>query len=171
MDEIDESWLQMLSKAMADAESGGRGDVADYLRLKLTNDQMRQAGIRWLFETVIEQAAQAGRAIAGISIEREHPHNFSAAGGNMVGSLVRVRHGVRSMTVEAGWPRTPSDGFIRGGALAAARILHFGIAGENTELYLRSGDIPRWHPDESSDSNTWFGADEIARHFEIFIGK
>lgn len=161
----------MLSKAMADAECGGRSDVADYLRLRLTNDQMRQAGIRWLFESVIEQAAEASRVLSGISIEREHPHNFKAAGGNMVGSLVRIRQGVRSMTVEAGWPRTPSDGFIRGGAIAAARILHFGIAGENTELYLRSGDVPRWHQGDVSDSNLWFGPDELTRHFEIFIGK
>ena len=55
-------------------------------------------------------------------MENENPHNFRLRGANLVGSLLRVRQGVRCLTVEAGWTRTPNDGFMRGGALAIARI-------------------------------------------------
>jgi len=54
--------------------------------------------------------------------------------------------GVRILLVEAGWPRLPRDGFIRGGGLACGNIKHRGIKSANEELRLMvtSGDAPSW---------------------------
>ena len=54
----------------------------------------------------------------------------------MVGHLLTLTNGVRALYVEAGWPRTPRDGFVRGGGLAAANIRHLGIKSANEELQL-----------------------------------
>ena len=54
----------------------------------------------------------------------------------MVGHLLTLTNGVRTLYVEAGWPRTPRDGFVRGGGLACASIRHLGIRAANQELLL-----------------------------------
>src|SRR5436305_2498739 len=108
MNELDEIWSQMLADAEARARASGRHDVADYLALKASNDQIRERSIRWLFDSIIEFAAHANRREQAIAIEREDPHNFSFRGANLVGSLLRIRQGVRCLTLEAGWTRTPA---------------------------------------------------------------
>jgi hypothetical protein len=57
-----------------------------------------------------------------------------------------LRSGVRTLLVEVGWPRTPRDGFIRGGGLACGHIKHVGIKSANEELRLILGSTgtPRW---------------------------
>src|SRR5215470_2131826 len=112
----------MLAESSANARAAGRHAVADYIALKASNDQIRERGVRWLFDSLIELAAIANRQNIAVTIEREDPHSFHHLGANMVGSLIRFRHGVRCLTLQAGWTRTPRDGFMRGQALAAARI-------------------------------------------------
>lgn len=169
MPELDDIWSKMLADAVSDARSSGRHDVADYLALKATNDQIRQKSVAWLFDTVIGLAAEANRTNSSITIEREQPHNFAFRGSNMVGGLVRVRSGVRSVTVEAGWTRTPADGIMRGGALAHARIVHFGMPEHRTELVLaRMADLPEW-VDPARGGAVFRGAD-MQRHLDIFLG-
>lgn len=161
----------MLAEAGENAKASGRHSVAEYLELKATNDQIRERSVRWLFDSIIEIAAKANRRNPTIEIEREEPHNFTFRGANMVGGLLRVRHGVRCLTLEAGWTRTPGDGFMRGGALAFARIRHFGISNTNADLWLMStGELPKWlvvideNPSETVDSAA------LQRHFQIFLG-
>lgn len=145
MNELDEIWSKMLSQAMENAKASGRDDLAAYLNLKATNDAVRQVGVRWLFETMIEAAGDANRTNMTISIERNDPHRFLFRGANLVGSLIRFRQGVRCLTVEAGWTRTPADGFMRGGALAFARINHLGMPKASSELALTtSTEAPVW---------------------------
>ena len=50
------------------------------------------------------------------------------------------------LLVEVGWPRMPSDGFIRGGGLACSHIKHLGIkpANEDLRLVLSSNGTPSW---------------------------
>jgi hypothetical protein len=171
MTELDRMWSQMLEEAIAAARTSGRGHVADYLDLRSRNDALRTAGVRWLFEAIVGIASDLDREFPGIQIEREEPHNFPHKGANMAGSLLRLRHGVRCLTVEAGWTRTPADGFMRGGGLAAAKISHFGIAKMNMDLVLRpSGAEPGWiavSPDGREAS-----VDEVLlrRHFSVFLG-
>src|SRR5258708_2724334 len=111
MNELDEVWSQMLAEATEKARVSGRHDVADYLALRASNDQIRERSVSWLFDTIIEFATDAARRLPSIAIERVDPYNFSFRSANLVGSMLQVRHGVRCLTLEAGWTRTPTDGF------------------------------------------------------------
>lgn len=145
MTELDQLWSEMLTKAAANAVLSGEQDIADYLRLKSANDAVRSVGVGWLLDTFIEIAGHETRRQKAITIERTEPHNFSRGTSNMVGTRLEIRHGVRCLTIEAGWARTPSDGIMRKGALAIARISHFGLRKNDTEFRLVHGeDLPRW---------------------------
>ena len=171
MNELDEMWSQMLSQALENAKASGRHDVAEYLNLKAANDTIRQASVQWLFDTLIEIAGDANRTNLGVSIERNDPHNFSYRGANLVGSLIRLRHGVRCLTVEAGWTRTPTDGFMRGGALAFAKITHLGIPKANAEISLtRSEEAPVWKLILEEKGVEIFRSEALRDHFRIFTG-
>jgi hypothetical protein len=170
MNELDEVWSEMLASAIANAEASGRHDVAEYLALKASNDAIRQTSVKWLLDSAIELATEASRRNPTITMEKESPHNFRFAGANLVGSLLRVRQGVRCLTVEAGWTRTPKDGFMRGGALAFARISHFGMPESNTRLMLtRYEDAPQWFAMPDEDNRVSFGSEDLIGHFRIFL--
>jgi hypothetical protein len=146
MNELDEAWSEMLAGAMANAKTSGREDVAEFLALKQSNDAIRKTGVEWLFNAIIEIASEASRDNPHILIEREAPHEFEFNRATMAGALIRVRFGIRYLTVEAGWTRTPKHGFMRGGALAAARITHFGRPNAGVDLMLlHKGEAPEWH--------------------------
>ena len=162
MTELDQVWSRMLDEATARAKHSGRTDVAEYLRLRATNDAIRTRGVGWLFDTFVEIANPSH----GITIERDEPHNFARGSSNMVGSRIQVRHGVRCLSVEAGWARTPSDGIMRGGSLAFARITHFGMPKAGAELRLVHAEtLPNWLTDDDSIIDSG----ELKRHFDLFI--
>jgi len=167
MTELDQIWSKMLADASALADVADRRHVAEYLRLKATNDAIREGGVGWLFDTVIEIAGRAMRDRYGITIERVEPHNFPRGSANMVGSLIEVRQGVRCLTVEAGWVRTPRDGIMQKGALAYARITHFGLPREGAEIRLVHGEsLPTW----LGEDDAVIDSREIERHFNVFLG-
>lgn len=171
MSELDQKWAEMLSLAIARANVTGRGDVADYLELKATNDAIRRVGTKWLIDSFIELAALANRHLSAVTIEREEPHNFRIGNANMAGSLLRIKHGVRCLTVETGWTRTPSDGVMPRGSWAAARITHFGIPKANVELLLvKIGETKVWNVVGKNGDASHFGFDHAASHFAIFAG-
>jgi hypothetical protein len=167
MTELEEVWAEMLDTAAEKATGLGRHEIAEYLRLKTTNDAIRAAGVKWLFDTLIEIAAEAQRHHPMLTIERDEPHRFARGNSRMVGSLLSISHGVRCLTVEAGWTRTPGDGVMRGAALACARITHFGLPRHAAEIKLVHGDeLPVWLAEDGGviDSS------ELKRHFDIFLG-
>ncbi|MEO6654902.1 MAG: hypothetical protein ABIO36_02365 [Pyrinomonadaceae bacterium] len=167
MTELDQIWSQMLDKAAVRAGDSGRRHVAEYLRLKSTNDAIRTAGVNWLFDTLIEIAGRASRDRNAITIEREEPHSFSRGSSNMVGSLLEVRQGVRCLSVEAGWVRTPRDGIMQKRALAYARLRHFGMPRAFAEFRLVHAEtLPSWR----TEDDTVVDSGEIRRHFEVFLG-
>jgi hypothetical protein len=171
MHELDEVWENMISEAIVRAKSSGNSDAADYLMLKASNDAARAASVKWLFDAAREIAAEINRRHAAISIENEHPYRFALGNATLVGSLVRFRQGVRCLTVEAGWTRAPGDGFMRGGALAAARISHFGMAKQNSELILlRQDNAPHWFAVERDGKRSLFDSRNLQKHFQIFLG-
>src|SRR6185503_21326288 len=96
-----------------------------------------------MFTTV---AGEANRAGAAIQISTEDAHRFKVGNASMVGSLLSLGSGVRKVLVEIGWPRTPRDGFIRGGGLACGNIRHVGIkpANEELRLIMNSAGTPVW---------------------------
>ena len=156
----------MLNNAADKAAAFGRHQVAEYLRLKATNDAIRAAGVKWLFDTVIELAIEAQRLRPTLTIEREEPHRFAHGNSQMVGSLLSVRHGVRCLAVEAGWTRSPGDGVMQKNALAFARVAHFGLPRLGAELKLTRGDeLPCW----VSDAGGVVDSRELSRHFDLFI--
>lgn len=165
MTELDEIWSQMLDSAAERARETDRSDVADFLRLKASNDAIRSTGIKWLLDTVFEIAANHNRVRTSLTIERDDPHNFTYGNSNLVGTRVMVRHGVRCLSVEAGWTRTPSDGIMRGGALAFARVSHFGMPKMTTELKLvLDAPTPTWRDAATGED---IDSGELKRHLEI----
>jgi hypothetical protein len=165
MDELDEFWSHELAKALDNAKTGGRGDVADYLELKARNDAIRETGVRWLNESLTAIALEHGK----VEIVRDAPHRFEFRKATMAGTRLRLVQGVRCLTVEAGWTRTPSDGFMRDGALAAARISHFGMpkAAAELGLYLTE-EKPHWIAYLDEKNAVEFTLDHIRDHFNTF---
>lgn len=176
MNELDEFWANSLAEAAQKARAQGRADVADYLALKATNDELRAASSRWLFASLLEIAHETMRARGlNIIIENENPHRFELNRATMVGSLLRFKFGVRALTAEAGWTRTPHDGFMRGGALAAARLAHFGQTKHNAELALvrlKDSAAPQWFAiDVHGEKRGVFDSNELRRHFSLFLNQ
>ena len=146
MSELEAEWARRLAEAEQHAQASGRGDVADYLALRALNDMARNTGVEWLLAAFTAQAGEANRAGAGIRLAETDAHSFRVGNSTMVGRRLMLNVGVRVLTVEAGWPRTPRDGIVRGGGLASARIMHFGNPSANDELLLmqKAGDALRW---------------------------
>jgi hypothetical protein len=168
MSELDQVWSKMLADTSANAAKAGRDDVVEYLRLRASKDRIRSAGVRWLLTSTIEAAYSAELPNRRFIIEREEPYSFRRGNSNMVGVRLDVRYGVRCLSVEAGWARTPADGVMHGGALAAARFSHFGLPGLTEDLRLvHEESLPHW----VDESGTQVGSDEIAGQIEHLIGK
>ena len=134
--ELEEAWATGLAEAEARARAQGRADIADYLALRSSNDLIRKIAGDWLLAMFANAAGEANRKGAAIQISSEDAHRFKVGNASMVGTRLSLSSGVRQLFVEAGWPRTPRDGFIRGGGLACCHIKHVGIKPANEELRL-----------------------------------
>src|SRR5881392_1945779 len=134
MTELDEAWELALAEATQRARASGRADIARYLDLRRRNDLLRNAATDWLHGAVLALAADANRKGAAIQVERHEDHRFKRGAATMVGTQLILRRGVRALTVESGWPRTPRDGVVRGNALACANIKHLGQSRHDDEL-------------------------------------
>lgn len=167
MTELDQVWAQMLADAGNRASETGREHVAEYLRLKATNDAIRSRGVAWLIDSFIEIAAGFQRSHATLTIERVEPHTFERGSSTMRGTLLEVRYGVRCLAIEAGWARGPRDGIMREGSLAIARVSHFGMPKAGSEFRLvHSASLPAWlnRDGQAVDSTMLRG------HFDLFLG-
>jgi hypothetical protein len=170
--ELDAKWAAMLADAERRAADSDRHTVAEYLRLKARNDAIRSEASAWLFASFIEAAAEAQRVFSSISIEREDPHRFSLGNSSMSGSMLQIRLGVRCLTVEAGWVRTPSDGIMFGKAFAAARIRHFGFPKSGDTLHLLYRDeLPKWFVVAEDSSPADFTTERLADHIALLTGS
>jgi len=173
MTELDEAWELALAEAKQRARAAGRADVADYLDLRAKNDLLRRTGIDWLKHAVISLAANANRRGAGIQIEQQDAHRFRRGSATMVGSQLTLRRGVRALTVESGWPRTPRDGFVSGGGLAYATLKHFGRHRANAELLLAqsSRGVPQWLITEKGREQTPLSENHLREHFSLLLSE
>ena len=172
LSELDEAWAAALADAEQKARMAGRHDVAAYLSLKNSNDLLRKAGVDWLVDSFTVHAGQANRHGSSIQIAKEAGHRFHVGNSTMVGTLLTLKSGVRTLFVEAGWPRTPRDGIVRGGGLACANIRHLGIKNATDELRLlkSSSGAPVWHRTSRSKSATVLEAD-VRRHLALLVDK
>lgn len=171
MSELDEEWARVLAEAERRAQSAGRGDLVEYLRLRASNDHARLTGVEWLFETFTLLAGEANRAGAGVQIIRKDGHRFEVGSATMVGRLLTLKSGVRQLMIEAGWPRAPRDGFVPGNGLASGQIRHFGIKSANEELLLvRSPKgTPQWLVLEREGRRTELLEGRIRQHLRKFL--
>lgn len=164
--EFDEEYERHLTEAQRRARTQGRSDVADYLSVRSANDALRSRGVEQLFDVFTTQAGEMNRVGVGIAFTRTDPHRFSVGSSSMVGARIVFSRGMRSLTVEAGWPRAPRDGIVRGGGLACARLTHFGDprAGCDLLLALAPGGAARWFSVEDSGARTELGEQRIRTH-------
>ena len=174
MSELDEAWAIGLAEAEARARTQGRTDIADYLALRSSNDLIRKIAGDWLLNIFATVAGQANRAGAAIQISTDETHRFKVDNASMVGPRLSLASGVRRLQVEIGWPRTPRDGFIRGGGLACGHIKHVGInpANEELRLILDDGGTPNWividkhgSPGESRELHER----DVKAHFRVLL--
>lgn len=169
MSELDEAWEMALAEAQTRAHAAGRRDIADYLSLKRRNDLLRRTATEWLLNEMILLAGAANRVGAGIQVEQHEQHRFSRGSASMVGRRLTLRRGVRELTVESGWPRTPRDGIVRGGGLACANIRHLGRARMNAKLLLVSSSkgSPRWFVLDEDEKHSILSQSDLQRHLAI----
>ncbi|MDQ3745469.1 MAG: hypothetical protein M3444_13910 [Acidobacteriota bacterium] len=165
MDGFDEEYEREMAEAQRRASAQGRGDVLDYLALKSANDSLRARGVELLLAAFTALAGELNRRGAGVALARTDPHRFRVGHSTMVGSRLTLSRGLRSLTVEAGWPRSPRDGVVRGGGLASARVSHFGNskAGEDL-LLLPAGEGPRWFVVADTGARTELHEEHLRRH-------
>jgi hypothetical protein len=171
--ELDEAWALALAEAESRARLSGRQELASYLALRSSNDLLRKTGIEWLISTFEILAAQANRRGASIQISKEDNHRFQAGNSTMVGRLLILRSGVRQLSVEAGWPRTPRDGFVRGGGLATANIRHLGIksAGEALRLVQSQQGAPSWVAEEKPQRQATIHETNLRKHVATLVAS
>jgi hypothetical protein len=163
---IDEEYERMMYEARERARGGGRNEVLDYLDLKAANDAVRTRAVEWLLELFMAAAGELNRAGAGLTLARTDAHRFRVGNSTMVGTRLVLRRGVRALTVEAGWPRAPRDGIVRGGGLASATIGHFGDARAGDELLLLpdAHTDARWLVVEKTGFRTELQPERLRRH-------
>ena len=172
MSELDEAWANALAEAEARARMAGHVDIAAYLALRNSNDLLRTTGIGWLMATCENIAGEANRAGAGIQIEKDDKHRFRVGNDTMVGRLLTLTSGVRKLFVEAGWPRMPRDGVVRGGGLARGNLRHMGIGSANQSLLLvlSSKGVPAWVPGEPKESRAEIHEAQLRDHINTLLG-
>lgn len=172
MSELDEAWAAALSEAEQKARLAGRRDVAEYLSLKNSNDLLRKAGIDWLLNSFTTQAGEANRLGSSIQIVKEREHRFQVGNSTMVGTLIRLSSGVRQLHIEAGWPRVPRDGIVRGGGLACANIRHLGLRDVSEELRLNKSNAgaPMWTITSRPGRRVLLEAD-VRHHISVLIDR
>jgi hypothetical protein len=169
--ELDEAWANALAEAEHHARALGRTDIATYLALRTSNDLLRKTASDWLQTMFVTVAGEANRNGAGIQVSREDGHRFKVGNATMVGSRLSLTKGVRLLFVEVGWPRTPADGFIRGGGLAWANIKHRGIksATEQLRLTVDQSSVPRWSVEPHHSKPYEIHEANIRNHMTILL--
>jgi hypothetical protein len=171
--ELDEAWAVALSEAATRARLSGNRDIAAYLALRNSNDLLRRTGIEWLISTFEILAGQANRRGASIQISKEENHRFRIGNSTMVGKLLVLRFGVRQLSVEAGWPRSPRDGVVRGGGLASANIRHLGIKAANEVLRLVQSPkgAPSWVVAEKAEGPAELHEKNLRKHIATLLAS
>jgi len=171
MSELDEAWAFALAEAEARARASGRVDIREYLALRNSNDQKRKFGADWIIKAFTNAAGEANRAGAPIQISNTDGHRFKVGSATMVGRRLTLENGVRALSIEVGWPRTPADGFLRGGGLACANISHLGMksAGEHLRLLVDRKGKPHWQSKSDHGEHREIHEADIKHHLTVLM--
>lgn len=170
--EADERFLQaMLEDEKFRELFAGRGIVGEYIKLRERNDEIRETAVAILLSAVHVLVSEARGNGVDVGVEQFDECRFEVKPMKLSGPALRVRQGVRCLTVEAGWTRLPSDGVMHGGALALARISHFGLPEYTTELHLLVyEERPRWFTIGRDGIRVSFEAEDLVGHFSRLLG-
>lgn len=173
MSELEEAWEIALAEARQRARGAGQEDIGRYLDLRAKNDLLRRTAIDWLTATFTSLAGEANRRGAGIQIERQDAHSFRRGSATMVGSQLTLRRGIRTLSLETGWPRKPVHGFVSGDGLACANIRHFGRSRANAELLLArsTNGLPQWLIIEKTHTKTTLSELQLRHHLSILLSE
>jgi hypothetical protein len=171
--ELDEAWAVALAEAEQKARLAGRKDVAEYLSLRNSNDLLRKAGVDWLITSFTTLAGEANRAGSSLTISNDEGCRFRTGSSMMVGRRLTLANGVRTLFVEAGWPRTPRDGIVRGGGLACGNVRHLGIRDSSEEILLVKSETgtPRWVALKRHGPRVPFHESSLRKHLAILLDK
>ena len=170
MNPLSEVFTQDLDNTIAQAKLIGRYNIADYLTLKASNDAIRRESIKWLIDSVLEVVFTFNRHGAKIKIEQKEKHRFKFGNSELSGAILNLRQGVRCLSFETGWTQSPGDGVIKGGALACAKITHFGFKKQNEDLVLlRYEEKPQWFALDGENHRISFNMKSLRKHFETFL--
>jgi len=163
---FDEDYESRMAEAQGRARAQGRGDVVEYLTLRAANDSVRARAVEWLLDSFMAAAGELNRAGAGLTLARTDSHRFRVGNSTMVGSRLTLSRGLRSLTVEAGWPRAPRDGIVRGGGLASARAGHFGERKSDEEFLLvpAGREDARWPVGDNKGARAELEEDRLRAH-------
>lgn len=171
MSELDEAWALAMAEAEHRARASGRADIGEYIALRSSNDRKRKFGADWIIKAFTEAAGEVNRAGASIQTSNADGHRFKVGGATMVGRLLTLTIGVRSISVEVGWPRTPSDGFVRGGGLASANVHHLGMKTESEHLRLEvdGKGLPHWQRHSDQGTRSEFHEADVRHHLAVLL--
>ena len=171
MSELEEAWVVALAEAEARAHAAGRGDISEYLALRSANDRIRRMAQDWLLAEFEKVAEAANLKAMVIQIVKDEDHRFKVGTTTMAGKRLSLGKGVRRLVVEVGWPRTPRDGFLRGGGLACAHIKHRGVksANEQLRLFMSPDGPPRWITHKGGELHEAFHAANVRDHISLLL--
>jgi hypothetical protein len=130
--------------------------AAEYLALKAANDQQRERGKQWLWNTLDMLCSEISRELSGkahqppLQVGRQE-WQYTIENATMIGERFGARNDTRTLVVEVGWPRLPEHGFVPDGGLARARVgisqnvmIEPQIVAEFTLKRQAQGE-PSWH--------------------------
>jgi hypothetical protein len=162
--------------------------LADYLALKARNDQLREQGRAWMWESVSRHSAEINSEIAalppgpaspsqpvsGLQIGRQD-WQFKVGRSVMVGERIGVRYAGRTLVIEVGWPREPEHGHVPDHGLARGRVSLSGNvmleARLRDELILKrnSDGMPVWHYIRDSTTGEEVSQNRLRNYLEELL--
>ncbi|HEU0177397.1 MAG TPA: hypothetical protein VFV58_24305 [Blastocatellia bacterium] len=100
--------------------------AAEYIALKAANDELRERGKQWLWNTLDVISSEISRELSDrnkppLQVGRQE-WQFKVEDSTMVGERFGARFREKTLVVEAGWPREPQHRFVPDRGLARARI-------------------------------------------------
>lgn len=161
-------WISLLGDPEFQEMFSGRGIIGDYIKLREQNDAIREKAVEVLFAAARTLADEASKQGLTVVVEEFDQCRFESRSARVSGPGIRIRHGVRCLTLEAGWTRVASDGVLSEGALALARISHFGIPEKTALLHLLLfEERPRWFTIGRDGIRRSFEAEDLVGHFQL----
>ncbi|MGH9899512.1 MAG: hypothetical protein ACRD63_11820 [Pyrinomonadaceae bacterium] len=173
MNDNDSQWQDLMSETERRARAGGSGDAFDYFNLRAINDELRAAGIEWLITTGLTFSGKANRHGAYLTTEKIDQHRFRFGNSSMLGVRFTINFNGEFLTIEAGWPRTPKDGIVRGGGLACGLVTNSRNRKEQITLLLvrQSDGSTRWHEVAQTESRVELNAEFNETSVELHIQR